>query len=221
MRQISEKRPLKPVMTPSLSRTRIPSAVESSVAVRRERASLNWFSAATCAVASWAEITKPSTVGSSMRSTMLSSNGTDDFPSWRSSPTLMVTGWAAVAPRAASRRAVTTWRRSASATMSVSGRISMSSGSWPNSRVIAPEADSRSPVADTSMITEPTLCTRDLKRASWPLASSKRRRLVRSRRQRRTRFLPDSLSGVPTISTRRHPVTDSTRISMGSPTSLS
>ena len=33
--------------------------------------------------------------------------------------------------------------------------------------------------------------------------------------------LPESSSGVPTISTRRHPVTDSTRISMGSPTSLS
>ncbi len=80
MRQISEKRPLKPVMAPSLSRTRIPSAVESSVAVRRERASLNWCSAATCAEASWAEITKPSTVGSSMRSTMLSSNGTDGLP---------------------------------------------------------------------------------------------------------------------------------------------
>ena len=29
---------------------------------------------------------------------MLSSNGTVDFPSWRSSPTLIVTGWAAVAP---------------------------------------------------------------------------------------------------------------------------
>ena len=38
MRQISEKRRLKPAMVPSLSRTRIPSAVESSVAVRRERA---------------------------------------------------------------------------------------------------------------------------------------------------------------------------------------
>ena len=67
----------------------------------------------------------------------------------------MVTGWAAVAPRAASLSAVMTCRRSGSATMSVSGRISMSSGSWPNSRVIAPEADSRSPVADTSMMTEP------------------------------------------------------------------
>ena len=63
MRQISEKRPLKPVMAPSLSRTRIPSAVESRVAVRRERASLNWCSAATCAEASWAEMTKPSTSG--------------------------------------------------------------------------------------------------------------------------------------------------------------
>ena len=51
--------------------------------------------------ASWAEITKPSTVGSSIRSTMLSSKGTTVVPSWRSSPTRMVTGWAAVAPSAA------------------------------------------------------------------------------------------------------------------------
>ena len=80
MRQISEKRPLKPVIVPSLSTTRMPSAVESSVAVRRERVSLSCCSAATCAVASCAEITKPSTVGSSMRSTMLSSNGTVRLP---------------------------------------------------------------------------------------------------------------------------------------------
>ena len=40
---------------------------------------------------------------------MLSSNGTVDFPSWRRSSTLMVTGWAAVAPRAAWLRAVMTW----------------------------------------------------------------------------------------------------------------
>ena len=121
----------------------------------------------------------------------------------------MVTGWAAVAPHAASLRAVMSGRRSGSATMSVSGRISMSSGSWPSSRVIAPEADSRSPVADTSMMTDPTLCTSDRKRASRPLANSKRRRLVRSRRHNSTRFLPERRRGVPTISTSRHPVTDS------------
>ena len=40
MRQISEKRRLKPVMIPSLSTTRMPSAVESRVAVRRESVSL-------------------------------------------------------------------------------------------------------------------------------------------------------------------------------------
>ena len=108
MFHISEKRRLKPVMVPSMSTTSTPSAVESSVAVRRDRASLSWCSASCCADASWAEITKPSTVGSSIKSTMLSSKGTVVAPSWRSSRTRTVTGWVAAAPRPASASAATT-----------------------------------------------------------------------------------------------------------------
>ena len=81
MCQISEKRPLKPVILPSLSTTRMPSAVESSVAVRRDRASPSSRSADSWAVASWADTTKPSTVGSSSRSTMVSSKGIAVVPS--------------------------------------------------------------------------------------------------------------------------------------------
>ena len=78
---------------------------------------------------------------------MLSSNGTEDVPSWRSKPTLIVTGWAAVAAagRVAQGGHELAGGRPRPRCRSA-GRISMSSGSWPSSRVMAPEADSRSPV---------------------------------------------------------------------------
>ncbi len=166
IRQISMKRWLKLVILLSVFTARIPSAVESKVAVRRERVSLTSSSAATWSLASWAEITKPSTVGSSIRLTMLSSKGTAMVRSWRSSPTRMDTGWAEVAPRVAASMAAPRSSRSGSATMSTRGCPSISSGSCPSERVMAPDTDSMMPSAETSMMTEPALCTSDRKRES-------------------------------------------------------
>ena len=190
--QISAKRRLKLVILPAVSTTRMPSAVESNVAVRSERASLSSSSAHTCAVASWAEITRPSTIGSSKRFTMLSSNGTVAAPSWRRRPTRTATGRPGTVPVRAAARAASNSERSPSAMMSASGLCSSRSGSCPRSRVIAPDTDSRIPSDDTSMITEPALCTSDRKRASRPPASSNRRRSVRSRRHSRTMLWPPS-----------------------------
>ena len=85
---------------------------------------------------------------------------------------------------------------------------------------MAPDIDSTVPIGDTCMMIDPALWTRERKRVSRPLATSKRRRSVKSRRHNRTTFSPNQRTVVPTISTRRQPRAAWTRISMGDPTSL-
>ena len=133
----------------------------------------------------------------------------------------MVTGRADVAPRHAEARRASNFGRSRAATMLDKGRPSSVSGSCPRIRVIAPETDSTTPSGDTSMMTDPALCTTDRSRASRPPANSNRRRSVRSRRHSRTTSSPNHCVAVPTISTRCQPEAALTRISMGAPTSLS
>ena len=82
----------------------------------------------------------------------------------------MVTGWAEVAPRASGgRMAASRSSRSASATMSSQGPVLDELG------VVAerpgdghPTPTRSTPSGDTSMMTDPALCTSERKRASWP-----------------------------------------------------
>ena len=75
-RHISAKRLLKLVMRPSPSTTRMPSAVDSSVAASTEFAARRSDSTATRSLMSWPVTTSPSTVGSSSRFVNVSANGT-------------------------------------------------------------------------------------------------------------------------------------------------
>ena len=133
----------------------------------------------------------------------------------------MVTGRADVALRHAEAKRASNLGRSQGATMLVKGRPSSISGSCPRSRVMEPETDSMMPSCDTSMMTEPALCTTDRSRASRPLANSNRRRSVKSRRHSRTTSSSNHCVAMPTISMRRQPEAALTRISMGTPTALS
>ena len=82
-RHISAKRLLKLVMRPSPSTTRIPSAVDSSVAASTEFAARRSDSTATRSLMSWPVTTSPTTVGSSSRFVNVSANGTVAPAAWR------------------------------------------------------------------------------------------------------------------------------------------
>ena len=100
-RHISANCLLKLVILPAVSTTRIPSAVDSSVALSSERVSRTSSSAASRAVMSWPRRRSPATVGSSSRLTSESSKGTESLLAWRSRRTWTVTGLDALAPREA------------------------------------------------------------------------------------------------------------------------
>ena len=62
---------------------------------------------------------------------------------------------------------------------------------------MAPTSTRRVPIGDTCMMIDPALWTRERKRVSRPLATSYRRRSVRSRRHNRTTLSPNQCTVVP------------------------
>ena len=92
-------------------------------------------------VASCAEITIPSTVGSSSRFTMLSSKGTMPRVVAEETDPGPSPEWCAVAPRSAAAERGVELAAVGRATMPSSGRPSSISGSWPSSRVMTPDTD--------------------------------------------------------------------------------
>ena len=152
---------------------------------------------------------------------MASSKGRAPTFPCRSRESWTLTGPATDAPREARSNAPARAVRSSSNTSSSSGRPSTSSGSWPRTRVRAPEADWMHPSGETSMVMAAEFWTSERSRASWSWTISYWRRWVRSRTVSRTAPSDSQVTGDPTSSISRHPVAVSRRISMGEPTRFS
>ena len=111
--------------------------------------------------------------------------------------------------------------RSAGTTRSSRGWPSTSSWSWPRIRVIAAETDSTVPVRSSSRRMLAELCTRDRKRSMSLVATSQRRRSVRSRTHRTSPSIGEAPTRLaPISSTSFQPVDALTRNSIGEPTFL-
>ena len=214
----STKRRFTLVMRPSVSTTRMPSAVDSRVAASTEFADSSACSAALRSVMSWLETTSALTVGSSSRFLIVTAMGiVPPSRRWKSRSTVMVgtpepdVGARTNAIASASRE------RSQTSTISPRWRPSIPSWSWPSIRLSADVDASTMPSPPINIVRIDALCMSDRNRASSSWATSHRRRSVRSRMLNTSR----SPSGAPTISTRRQPSWARSRSSRGVPTSLS
>ena len=165
-----------------------------------------------------ADTTSPLTVGSSSRLTMLSSQGIGTPPSRRRRSTSTMVGPSSACSRSsAAASASPRAGRSAWTTRSSSGWPSTRAWSWPNIRVMAAETDCTVPARSSRRRMLAELWTRDRKRSMSLVATSQRRRSVRSRRHHTS----PSMGGLPTTlapisSTSFQPVGVWTRSSMES-----